>query len=91
MIGGKPKSAQTPAAFALNAILGGRDMGQLQRQHEFDMPEQDTILVRKEQAHAIRRVLDAKTREVVGWLYEWNTGQLSVMWKDEARKNVVYE
>ena len=66
-------------------------MGQLQRQHQFDMPEQDTIRVRKEEARAIKRVLDARTREVVGWLYEWNTDQISVMWKDGARKNVIYE
>ena len=66
-------------------------MGQLQRQHQFEMPEQDTMRVRKEEAQAIKRVLDAKTREVVGWLYEWNTDQISVMWKDEARENVVYE
>ena len=55
------------------------------------MPEQDTIRVRKEEARAIKRVLDARTREVVGWLYEWNTDQISVMWKDGARKNVIYE
>ena len=71
--------------------LGDSDVGQLQRQHQFDTPEHDTIRVRKEEAQAIKRVLDAKTREVVGWLYEWNTDQISVMWKDGARKNVVYE
>ena len=26
------------------------------------------------EAKAIERILDAKTREVVGWLYQWNTG-----------------
>ena len=43
------------------------------------------------EARAIKRILDGETREVVGWLYEWNTGGTSSMWKDGPRRNVVYE
>lgn len=47
--------------------------------------------VRTEQARAIKRVLDMRSREVVGWLYRWDTGHLAVMWKGEMRENVIYE
>lgn len=43
------------------------------------------------EAHPIQRVLDQSSREVVGWLYRWNTGQVAVMWKGERCENVVYE
>lgn len=45
----------------------------------------------KAQAHPIRRVLDQNSRDVVGWLYRWNTGHLAVMWKNERCDNVIYE
>ncbi len=45
----------------------------------------------REQAHPIKRVLDQNSREVVGWLYRWNTGQVAVMWKRERCENVIYE
>ena len=45
---------------------------------------------RKEHAHAINRILDRKTRQTVGWLYEWNTGQVGIMWKDKPCKDVIY-
>ncbi|WP_299848141.1 hypothetical protein [uncultured Paracoccus sp.] len=43
------------------------------------------------EAKAIKRILDAKTREVVGWLYEWNTGEVAPFWRAGQRDNVVYE
>ncbi|WP_308917180.1 hypothetical protein [Jannaschia sp. LMIT008] len=71
--------------------MGDSDVGQLHRKHEFDMPVQGSVRAKKAQARAIKRVLDPRTRKTVGWLYEWNTGQVSVMWKDGRRENVVYE
>lgn len=44
-----------------------------------------------EYACAIKRVLDARSRKVVGWLYQWGTGDLSVMWKGERCADVIYE
>ena len=32
-------------------------------------------------AHAIERILDRETGEIVGWLYLWNTGELVPRWK----------
>lgn len=49
-----------------------------------------TLRDRKE-ARAIQRVLDGKSRKVVGWLYRWNTGHLAVLWKGERRDDVIYE
>lgn len=46
---------------------------------------------KKLEAKAIRRILDAKTRKVVGWLYQWNTGTLAPRWKDGPVADVVYE
>jgi len=45
---------------------------------------------KKRHARAIKRILDSKSREIVGWLYEWNTGQIAVMWKDEPCEDVIY-
>lgn len=42
-------------------------------------------------ARATKRILDRQSREVVGWLYEWNTGEQVPMWKNEHRDDVVYE
>ncbi len=33
-------------------------------------------------AHAIKRIWDQETGELVGWLYQWNTGELVPRWKD---------
>jgi hypothetical protein len=66
-------------------------MGQPHRRNQFGTPGHDKIVAKKEQAHAIKRVLDRETGGVVGWLYEWNTGQVGVMWKDGARTDVVHE
>ena len=41
-------------------------------------------------AHAVKRILDRQSGAVVGWLYEWNTGELVPRWKAEARTDVVY-
>ena len=50
------------------------------------MPSQERL-----EAKAIKRILDARTREVVGWLYEWNTGEQVPLWKDGRRDHVIYE
>ena len=42
-------------------------------------------------ARAIKRILDRETGDLVGWLYEWNTGELVPRWKAEARSDVIYE
>lgn len=42
-------------------------------------------------AEPIKRILDRTTREVVGWLYEWNTGSQVPMWKDGRKSDVIYE
>ena len=40
---------------------------------------------------AIKRILDRQSREVVGWLYEWNTGEQEPMWKNERCQDFIYE
>lgn len=49
------------------------------------------LAVEKQHASAIKRVLDAKSRKVVGWLYEFGTGDLGVMWKADRCEDVIYE
>ena len=41
-------------------------------------------------AHAVKRILDRRSGTLVGWLYEWNTGELVPRWKAEARSDVIY-
>lgn len=50
------------------------------------MPRQKRL-----EAKAIKRILDARTREVVGWLYQWNTGELSPRWKNGRKENIIYD
>lgn len=45
----------------------------------------------KEQAKAVKRILDAETREIVGWLYEWNDGTQMPRWKNGPVQDVIYE
>ena len=42
-------------------------------------------------AEPINRILDRKSRKVVGWLYKWNTGSLVPMWKNGKQSDVIYE
>lgn len=42
-------------------------------------------------ARAVKRILDRETGALVGWLYEWNTGELVPRWKDNPRANVTFE
>lgn len=42
-------------------------------------------------AKAIKRILDQETRELVGWLYEWNNGDIVPRWKAKAQTDVIYE
>ena len=41
-------------------------------------------------AQAVKRIHDRQSGELVGWLYEWNTGELVPRWKTEARSDVIY-
>ena len=41
-------------------------------------------------ARAVKRIHDRKSGALVGWLYEWNTGELVPRWKADARADVVY-
>ncbi|MEO1564246.1 MAG: hypothetical protein AAFR98_12485 [Pseudomonadota bacterium] len=43
------------------------------------------------QARAVKRIFDKNSGELVGWLYEWNTGEVVPRWQGEAIKDVYYE
>ncbi|MBT7222185.1 MAG: hypothetical protein HN863_04970 [Marinovum sp.] len=56
------------------------------------MPDPATIGVKTRlEAKPIKRILDRQSREVVGWLYEWDTGEFVPMWKRGQHEDVVYE
>jgi hypothetical protein len=56
------------------------------------MPDPATIAVKTRlEAKPIKRILDRQSREVVGWLYEWDTGEFVPMWKRGQHEDVVYE
>ncbi len=42
-------------------------------------------------AQAVKRMYDRQSGEQVGWLYEWNTGDLEPMWCSGPKLNVRYE
>lgn len=49
---------------------------------------------KKIEGKAIARILDAKTNEIVGYLFEWNTGDVDPKWNDDIprkEEEVVYE
>ena len=41
-------------------------------------------------AHAVKRIYDRQTGEHVGWLYEWNNGDLVPRWSAAPHSDVVY-
>ena len=45
----------------------------------------------RQEAHAIAQILDRKTGLVIGWLYQWNTGERTPKWKNGVQSDVVYE
>ena len=51
----------------------------------------DSNRPRRLHARPVKRILDRESGDVVGWLYEWNTGELVPRWKDGARSDVVYD
>ena len=56
------------------------------------LPDPATIGVKNRlEAQPIKRILDRKSRYVVGWLYEWNTGEFVPMWKDGRRDDVIFD
>lgn len=42
-------------------------------------------------AQAINRILDRQSGDLVGWLYEWNTGERVPRWKTRAEADVIYD
>ena len=46
---------------------------------------------KRSEAQPIKKIIDQKTGAHVGWLYEWNTGDLEPMWCNGPRTNVRYE
>ena len=42
------------------------------------------------EARPIASILDQQTQEVVGWLYEWNTGERVPKWKDGKRADFTF-
>jgi len=59
------------------------------REKGHEMPRNTKI-----EGKAIARILDAQTRETVGYLYEWNNGAVDPKWNDDIvrdEKDVVYE
>lgn len=43
------------------------------------------------QARAVKRIFDKTSGDLVGWLYEWNTGEIVPRWKSKVHKNVYYD
>lgn len=41
-------------------------------------------------AHAVKGIYDRQTGEHVGWLYEWNNGDLVPRWSAAPHDDVVY-
>lgn len=58
---------------------------------DFSGNKSEGVTVGMRHAHAIKRILDRESHETVGWLYEWNTGQIAPMWKKKPCKDVIYE
>lgn len=46
---------------------------------------------KREHAEPVKFIRDKDTRDVVGWLYKWNTGALVPMWKNDVCENVIYD
>ena len=58
---------------------------------QFSGGESEGVALELRYAHPINRILDRKSRNTVGWLYEWNTGQIAPMWKDKPCEDVIYD
>lgn len=46
----------------------------------------------KIEGKAVARILDTQTKDIVGHLYEWNTGARTPKWNDDiVREDVIYD
>ena len=43
------------------------------------------------EAIPIQRIVRPSTGETVGWIYQWNTGELAPLWLAEEYDDVVYK
>ena len=46
---------------------------------------------KRERGEAVARIVTRETREHVGYLYEWNTGERQRAWFGQPQPNVVFE
>ena len=46
-------------------------------------------LAKRDEAEPVQELLDAQTLELVGWVYQWNTGEFAVMWMERRKANIV--
>lgn len=46
---------------------------------------------KKERGKVVARIVTRETREHVGYLYEWNTGERQRAWFSQPQSNVVFE
>lgn len=42
-------------------------------------------------AWPVQRILDKETLELVGWVYQWNTGERGRTWENGEKNNVIYD
>lgn len=79
-----PKDAHTAADFSgATVVLGVPTRAQKKRPMHKE--------AKRLHARAINRILDKQTGELVGWLYEWNTGERVPRWKVNAVTDVIYD
>lgn len=48
-------------------------------------------LVERLDAWPVKFIHDRRSQEVIGWVYEWNTGEQEPMWKNGRREDLIYE
>lgn len=53
--------------------------------------DEKTSLEIRQEARVVKIILDRKSAQIVGWLYEWNTGEKAPMWKDGEHEDISYE
>ena len=60
-------------------------------QKDYTKPQVPKAELERIHARAVKRIFDTASGELVGWLYEWNTGETVPRWKSKVHSNVYYE
>lgn len=58
--------------------------------YEFGHSFEGTGMMEIDEAEVLQELINHDTQQLVGWLYQWTSGRLAIMWQNDPVENVVF-